>query len=136
MNYWVIGIVAFLLLDLVLVFVVLWKKRSSKKFKKEELHYMKSHWFRIIDSFEKDMRGAILDADKLLDYALSRKGFVGSLGEKLKKAGPRCSDLNGTWSAHKLRNRVAHELDEISSYDAKTALKQFKKALNDLGTEL
>ena len=71
-----------------------------------------------------------------MDYALKKHGFEGSLGEKLKKAGPRFNDLNAVWSAHKLRNRIAHELSEINKEEAKRALKQFKRALNDLGAKL
>lgn len=79
---------------------------------------------------------AVLDADKLLDYALVRKGFQGSLGEKLKKAKNRFSDINGIWIAHKLRNKIAHELSNIDFREAKNALVSFKKGLKDLGADL
>ena len=82
------------------------------------------------------IRKEIKDADKILDYALLREGFEGNLGEKLKAAGPRFSDLDGVWRAHKRRNRIAHELGDIDRDEAKRALKSFKKALNDLGAGL
>lgn len=126
----------FLVFDFLLVFFVFWRRRKGRTFSSEELNYIRSHWIRIIDAFEDHPKQAILDADKLLDYALGRKGFQGSLGEKLKKAGPRFSDLNSVWSAHKLRNKVAHELSEIRYKDAKLALGNFKRALNDLGAKL
>lgn len=50
----------------------------------------------------------VIEADKILDQALKYLGFEGSLGDKLKTAGPRFSDLNAVWSAHKLRNRIWH----------------------------
>jgi len=51
----------------------------------------------------------VLAVDVVLDIALTELGFAGSLGEKLKKAGPRIPNLQAVWDAHKLRNRLAHE---------------------------
>lgn len=135
-NYPIISIAVFIIITLLLVIFVFVKMRRRKGMSMEAMQYIQSHWIRIIDSFNSHPKNAILDADKLLDYALSKHGFEGNLGEKLKKAGPRFKDLNGAWSAHKLRNRVAHELEEIDKDQAKRALKQFKSALNDLGAEL
>jgi hypothetical protein len=46
------------------------------------------------------------------------------------------SDLDGIWSAHKLRNKIAHQLDyNISQTTAKSALKEFEKAFKDLGLD-
>lgn len=53
----------------------------------------------------------VLAADSVLDLTLTELGFAGSLGEKLKKAGPRIPNLQAVWDAHKLRNRLAHEHD-------------------------
>lgn len=129
-------IAVFLILTFLLVAYVFFKVARRKGFSAKEMQYIQSHWIIIIDSFDSHPKNAIMDADKLLDYALGKHGFEGNLGEKLKKAGPRFKDLNGVWSAHKLRNRVAHELGEIDKDEAKRALKRFKSALNDLGAKL
>ena len=136
MEYWVIGLIAFFVLDFVLVVFIVFKRSRAKSLDMKTLQYVKSHWIRIIDMFNTNTKGAILDADKLLDYVLDRLGFEGHLGEKLKKAGPRFSDLNGVWFAHKLRNKVAHELGDLNMDEARRALKNFKQALNDLGAGL
>ena len=112
------------------------KRRRGNDLKTEELQYIKSHWIRILDMSQGNMNQSILDAAKLVDYALNRHGFEGSVADKLKKAGPRFSDLNGLWFAHKLRNRTAHELTDIRKDEGGRALKQFKRALNDLGAGL
>ncbi len=76
----------------------------------------------------------ILEADKVLDAALSLLGYSGTLGEKLKKAGPRFRNLNAVWSAHKLRNAIAHDLDHrLTSEEASRAMRGFHSALRDLG---
>lgn len=80
---------------------------------------------------------AILKADKLLDHALKKAGYTGTLGEKLKKARAIFHDLDGLWAAHKLRNRIAHEVHiQVTERQAAHAMKAFKKALNDLGIPL
>lgn len=136
MPIWVILVIAFLIFDLLIVAFVWWKKRQMHTFSSQELTYIKSHWIRIIDMFNTNTVGAIIDADKVLDYAMSRKGFSGSVGEKLKKAGPRFSNLDGVWRAHKYRNKLAHELGGVKMDEARDALGQFKRALNDLGANL
>lgn len=78
---------------------------------------------------------AVLNADKLVDQALKESGIMGeTMGERLKGSASKFSDLNGLWSAHKLRNRIAHESDVNVTYDeARQALNSFRKALKDLG---
>lgn len=77
----------------------------------------------------------ILNADKLVGEALRDRGFGGeTMGERMKSANQIFSDRNGIWSAHKLRNQIAHEVDAHVSYEqARYALSHFKRALKDLG---
>lgn len=104
------------------------KKRGFSSVQKNE--YLK-YWSRIQSS---DPRTAVMDADKLLDHMLSKKGYTGSLGEKLKKAGKLFRNPDDVWAAHKLRNRLAHELDIVfSEKQVKEALKKFEHAYRDLG---
>lgn len=136
MNWLWYALIAFLIFDFVVVVLIAIRRWRKKVMGQPQLEYIKSHWMRIIDSFDHDPKHAILDADKLLDYALKQYEYQGSVGEKMKKAKSRFSDNNGIWRAHKLRNRIAHELGEIDRSEAKRALKNFKKALNDLGAKL
>ncbi len=132
-------VLGFMLFDL-LIFVFIFLKRAGRKtFSSEQSQYIHSHWIRIIDSFNYDPKNSIMDADKLLNYALEKRGIQGStIGEKLKQphAVSLFSDINDAWNAHKVRNRIAHELSEIDVERLKIALHQFKKALNDLGAKL
>ncbi len=133
----IVGIIVFIVFDAIVTFFILWRHFKKPKLSQNELQYIQSHWIRIIDSFNGNPKQAVMDADKLLDYALIRNGYgEGNLGEKLKKANGIFGDINGVWFAHKLRNKVAHELGEINFNDAKDALKCFKRALNDLGAGL
>lgn len=79
----------------------------------------------------------VVEADNILDEALRLLGYRGTLGEKLKQAGPRFKDLNAVWRAHKLRNKLVHELDAIpADREVLYAVETFRKALNDLGAGL
>jgi len=126
----------FVVITLLLLIFVYLKTRKSKNYSLKELQYIKSHWIRIIDMFPGNPSSSILEADKLLDYALSKKGKQGSLGEKLKNSSALFKDINSVWSAHKLRNKIAHELGDVDKKAAKRAIRQFKQALNDLGAAL
>ena len=77
----------------------------------------------------------VIEGDKLLDKALVEMGTPGkTMGDRLKRAGGRFSNINAVWRAHKLRNAIAHESDfEISYKQAQNALIIYKQALKDLG---
>ena len=77
----------------------------------------------------------IIEGDKLLDKALMEMGVPGkTMGDRLKRAGDRFTDLNAVWRAHKLRNAIAHETDlEVGYKQAANAISIYKQALKDLG---
>lgn len=81
------------------------------------------------------LRDAVSEADKLLDYAMKQTGVPGeTMGERLKNSGSRFSNLNAIWSAHKVRNALAHEADfDLVPSQAKEAIADFKTGLQDLG---
>lgn len=81
-----------------------------------------------------DKKLQILELDKLLDKMLSRRGYQGTLGDKLKKYDFLYSEINEVWAAHKIRNNIAHQLDyKVNEKEYKTALKGFQRAFKDLG---
>ena len=131
MDIWLIALIVFVLIDVLIVGYVVWKGKKRGLSPAEKQKYM-VHWQRI--KSDRDLRHAVMDADKLLDSLLAKKGYAGPLGEKLKKSAKLFSDLNGVWSAHKMRNRLAHELDsQLTPSDAERALRQFERAFRDLG---
>jgi len=137
MNIYVILILVFILLTFVLAVYVFIKHTFSRGLTDEDLVYIKAHWEDVNAIVEENPVKAILDDDKVLDYALARCGFEGSVGEKLKMAAPRFYDVNEVWEAHKLRNKVAHELtDELEEKEVKIALRRFRRALKDLGAKI
>jgi len=80
------------------------------------------------------LKSSINEADKLLDHVMKQVGYPGdTMAERLKLAGPRFTDQNAVWHAHKLRNALAHEIGfDLVASQAKEALRDFEQALKDL----
>lgn len=97
----------------------------------------RSKWLEIEQKLTKDDVAShqlcILNADKLLDQALREKGVPGNtMGERMKVT--KWSNANAVWTAHKLRNQIAHESDVTIDYmAARRALASFKQGLKDIG---
>jgi len=125
------SIVALLFILLVLILLILLITHKGKP--RMNKHYFLKHWQSIESS--DNYTNAVMKADALLDEALRNAGVKGTtMGERLNNATGFLRDINGTWSAHKLRNRIAHDLDSNpSAMDCQRALRRFKKALKDLG---
>lgn len=79
---------------------------------------------------------AVLEADKLLDHIL--KGFRApgmTMGDRLKASQNRFSrdGYDAAWKAHKVRNELVHNAQfELMDYNAKSAIANFKKAIDEL----
>ena len=116
---------------LVLVYVS-WSLRKKKRklagtAKKEIMKLWEN-----VKSIEDPVR-RITEADAVLEKALGKLGYAGSMGDKLKKAGPRFPHLQAIWEAHKLRNRLVHQPGTaLSEKDAEQAVRVFGKAINKL----
>lgn len=80
-------------------------------------------------------RQAIMEGDKLVDLVLRSRVSGETMGERLKRAAKLFSKptYNELWTAHKIRNKIAHEADfEGLSSDAVLAVRGFEKALKEL----
>lgn len=120
----------FIIVDILIVMYVAYK-RSRKGLSKSVINEIRNSWKDIIR--QKDKRHAVMDADKLLDHTLTQMGLKGSLGAKLKKAPGLFKDINGVWSAHKVRNNIAHQMNyQVSEKVYKYSMLAFKQAFKDL----
>jgi len=112
---------------------------SGKRRHQFDVEAYQTRWLKIENGLEKgnesSYRLAVIDADKLVDKALTEMGIPGqSMGDKLKKIGNRLPDIQKLWHAHKLRNQIVHTDDFNISYDeARRALSIFRQTLKNLG---
>ncbi len=120
-----------------LLFAFIGFNRKGSKYLDVE-HY-RSKWLAIEQQLNRDNVAsyslAVLNADKLLDQALKARGLKGeTMADRLKSGKSLFTNRNNVWSAHKLRNRIAHEPDVRVTYDAaRYAIGDFKRALKDIG---
>ncbi|MBN1259032.1 hypothetical protein JXA05_04725 [Candidatus Peregrinibacteria bacterium] len=123
-------IIAFVLIDIVIVaYVVL--KRFRRKISEKAKGEIRNAWKKLIR--QHDYKNAIMEADKLLDFALGQLGLSGNLGGKLKKAPHFFGDLNAVWAAHKVRNNIAHQMNyQVDEATYKRTMLAFKQAFKDL----
>jgi hypothetical protein len=120
---------------LVVVVMVLTKKGPAPL----DVEKYRMRWLNIEKQLDRNntthLPMTVLEADKLLDQALRDRGIRGeTMGERMKVAKDTWSNANSVWTAHKLRNQIAHEPGVVMSYeDARRALGAFKQALKDIG---
>jgi hypothetical protein len=106
---------------------------------KLDVEKYRTRWMTIEQQLKRDelmtYHMSVLSADTLLDQALKDRGVSGAtMGERMKQMQQKWSNANNVWTAHKLRNQIAHEPDVKLSYDtARRALSSFKQALKDVG---
>jgi len=110
--------------------------KGGKKYLDVEKYRVK--WLAIEQSVQEGQEStyhlALMNADKLLDQALKERGFHGNtMGERMKSAQKAWTNANQIWTAHKLRNQIAHEYEVRVSLDmTRRALAAFKQALKDV----
>ncbi len=114
------------------VLAIAWWQSHFRLLRGQAQRKIRELW-RLVELIQDPVR-QVLEADKVLDAALALQGYRGSLGEKLKKAGPRLRNLDAVWRAHKLRNILAHEPHAtVDANQAASALAAFRAALQTLG---
>jgi len=130
MKFFLIFAAIFVAVDVLIVIYVIWR-RTRHKISQKNIDEIRETWKMIIH--QKDMRHAILDADKLLDHALYLMGYKGNLGTKLKKATSLFKNVNDVWTAHKIRNNIAHQINyQIDEKTYRKTMLSFKQAFMDL----
>lgn len=82
-----------------------------------------------------DWRQGIIEADIILDDLLTKMGYQGnSIGDKLKQIEKSDFDtLDEAWSAHKIRNRIAHRGTEyrLEKNEAEKVIKDYEKVFKE-----
>ncbi len=122
---------------LIIGFLYRFFARRRTLFTPRELSDLQSRF----DDLEKrvywDPRHAVMEGDKLLDLLLRKRGYKGTLGDKLKKAHKHFPQVQELWDAHKIRNRIAHELDvRVEPREAKRAITAYKTAYRQSGVDI
>ena len=136
MNLTILVIIVILILGIAMLALIT-GARKKKGLTGQDHQLIQQKWTGIMQTAEGESKHAIIEAHKLLDHVLKKKGFEGTVAEKLKQAQGMIKNPEALWSVHRMRNRIAHEIDyNVQKDHAKKALDHFKKALEDLGAQL
>jgi len=116
---------AIIIIGIILLSIIAKRKPKLSAGTKDRINKQWQHACQLPDDTRK-----ILEADKVLDSLLKELGYQGSLGDKLKKAGNVIPNINEVWTAHKLRNRLAHEPGaHVSPQEAQQAMRAFGRVI-------
>lgn len=88
----------------------------------------------ITSTREAEWKFAVIEADKVVDDIL-KNSFPGeTMGERLMNISPsQLESLNGLWEAHKIRNRLVHDVNYFLRYtEAKRAVILYERTLKEL----
>ena len=139
------ALLAFLLAYLFALIILRNKNRKEiKQFKSASINkeFVQKKWLEIEATFKlggpSHFKSSIIEADKLVDYALKNRGIKGgTFGERLKSAKvifPVYPVYENLWFAHKVRNNIVHEAKyDLNSSEAKRSIEYFRNALKELG---
>jgi len=65
--------------------------------------------------------------DNILHHILKEYGYQGTLGDQLKAKPLIIDNLDTIWNLHKLRNRLAHDMEAISASVLENKSREFEK---------
>ena len=126
----VIFTVAFLLAIVEIGLIFSSRKNNLKKKKSIDIVGLTQKINQLLVSDDLNLnKQALIEADKLLDNVLKQLINGKDMGERLKNAKSIMADDNLyhlVWEAHKLRNKVVHEVDYIIDR------KEIRNAVNNL----
>jgi len=124
---------------LIVALVMLWwigrMVPRHSRFSEKERAVINDRWQYIEGLLIKDRhKEAVMEADKLVDFAFREMGLKGeTFADRLRSAHKLLPNYQDIWSAHKLRNQLAHEIHaEVNPRTAESALQTFKQTLRHL----
>lgn len=115
-----------------------WRDRLAGQRLEQQRAELRRHWQAVQVKAERgEWRQAIMEADIILGQALELNGVAGAnIGEKLKSLTGRWErqPLDIAWRAHKVRNKIAHELNcRLDKDEALAVLEDFRSTLRHVG---
>ncbi len=113
------------------------KIKKGKRISVQERNYITKRRLEIESRLRSDndseLKQLVIEADKLIDYALQASGYTGlTFADRLRSAESSIPNgiYNEIWQGHKVRNQIAHEHDlVISKQELNEAIRKLLKYL-------
>ena len=97
------------------------RKRKKAGLSSEDRNYITKKRYEIEGMLKSDnnyeLRHAVIEADKLVDYILRKKGYNGeTFADRLRNAEGNINHhlYQNIWQGHKIRNQIAHDEGNIN----------------------
>ncbi len=133
MKLYIIGI----LIVIAIAFIAIFTWIISKKRRVLNKRYFQNKWKQLQSQClnKATWYKAIIDADNLLDEALTKRHFNGkSTGEKLVAAQREFSINKELWSAHNFKKKIVeNKITKLNKKETIATLNTFRQALSELG---
>ena len=131
---WIIAIA--LIFGLALLWLVSKSTRRRRGISEQDRRLIINKWQEIEQLMRQDRaKEAIFEADKLLDHVFKKINLPGDTFADRLKSGEKLLSKNyqDIWAAHKLRNKLAHEIDfRPTPREAQTTIDTFDRAIRHL----
>lgn len=113
----------------IIVFCAWWfVAHSAPRLNRSQQRSIRTHWTAATAVADPHRR--VMDGDAVVAKLLRELGFQGSMADGLKKGGKYLPGINDVWTAHKLRNRLAHEPGiQPSAREVDAAMRTFGKVI-------
>lgn len=122
MEYFFLAII----ITILLVGVFLTFRFSGKKqLKKDKKSYYQKEIQKVSTLPSPSER--IMRYDMIMHHILKDYGYSGNVGDQLKAKPRMINNLNVIWSLHKLRNKLAHDMEPISVDLLEKKAQEFEK---------
>lgn len=128
----ILGLLVLLILPVIL-FLLKQTKGYDAKWKPLVQQKIREYDISIQDANPMVVKSTLMEADKLLDYVLQKRGYAGNtMGDRLKNAKKTYdrNTYNDLWNAHKMRNTLVHEVETSpSSVEMRKNYHVFRKCI-------
>lgn len=124
-----IALVLFVSIFTFWIFTVFFSKKKRKLAPQEKKKFLKKQQQiqRSISEKEK-----IIDYDKLYHKIFQGLGYSGDFGSILKSEPKQISDIQKIWKLHKVRNKLVHDLDDMSVSVLRKYVKEYEREVERL----
>lgn len=131
MDYKIIFVLLFIIIVLLWLYLWFFYKKKVKKIEKWRFNYLKKR-IKIASSNDNSFSEQIISFDKIYHTILKELGYIWTFWEILKQKPYFIDDIDKIWKLHKLRNKLAHELDNIPQTTLRKSALEYKNEVNNL----
>lgn len=132
----VLGLIKGLWFLIKLPFKRLQKKAGISQEKRNEIIAKRHNIENLLNSeSEIELKHAVMEADKLVDYVLKMKNYHGeTFADRLRSAEADIdqSTYQSIWNGHKVRNQLAHDETNFSKHELSEATRKLLKYTRDI----